>query len=118
MQTYDIPPSGGEAVRVARGERIRVITPEGQQAADFFAYAAENVAEWLSPMHTWVKTRSVRPSVGDTMLSRFRRPMLELVEDGAGGMHDMMIAACDQLRYEEFGFGFGLPFSRRTWLSE
>ena len=104
MQTYDIPPSGGEAVRVATGQCIRVITPEGRQAADFFVYAAENVAEWLSPMHTWVKTRSVRPRVGDTMLSRFRRPMLDLVEDGAAGMHDMMIAACDQLRYEGFGF--------------
>ena len=30
--------------------------------------------------------------------------MLDLVEDGAGGMHDMMIAACDQARYEQFGF--------------
>jgi uncharacterized protein YcgI (DUF1989 family) len=29
--------------------------------------------------------------------------MLDLVEDGAAGVHDMMIAACDQGRYEHFG---------------
>ena len=104
MTRHEIPARAGLAVAVERGQRIRVITPKGAQAADFFAYAADNVREWLSPMHTWVTTRSIKPRVGDSFLSRFRRPMLELVEDGAGGMHDMMIAACDQARYEQFGF--------------
>jgi uncharacterized protein YcgI (DUF1989 family) len=99
-----IPARSGLAVPIERGQRIRIVTPKGAQAADFFAYAADNVREWLSPMHTWVTTRSLKPRVGDSFLSRFRRPMLDLVEDGAGGMHDMMIAACDQARYEQFGF--------------
>lgn len=103
MKTETISASGGLAFRVSREHRLRLITPKGAQAADFFAYAADNVREWLSPMHTWVTTRSIKPRVGDTFLSRFRRPMLDLVEDGAGGMHDMMIAACDQARYEQFG---------------
>ena len=104
MTKYEIPARAGLAVPVECGQRIRVITPKGAQAADFFAYAADNVREWLSPMHTWVTTRSIKPRVGDSLLSRFRRPMLDLVEDGADGMHDMMIAACDQARYEQFGF--------------
>lgn len=104
MTKHEIPARGGLAVPVERGQRIRIITPKGAQAADFFAYAADNVREWLSPMHTWVTTRSIKPRVGDTLLSRFRRPLLDLVADGAGGMHDMMIAACDQGRYEQFGF--------------
>ncbi|MGE0121071.1 MAG: DUF1989 domain-containing protein [Dongiaceae bacterium] len=104
MTTLEIPPRGGAAVLVARGQRLRIVTPRGAQAADFFAYAADNVREWLSPMHTWVTTRSIKPRPGDTFLSRFRRPMLDFLEDGAGGMHDMMIAACDQGRYEQFGF--------------
>jgi uncharacterized protein YcgI (DUF1989 family) len=29
--------------------------------------------------------------------------MARFLEDGAGGVHDMLIAACDQARYEEFG---------------
>jgi uncharacterized protein YcgI (DUF1989 family) len=95
---------GGLAFPVAQGQTLRLITPKGAQAADFFAYAADNLREWLSPMHTWVTTRSIKPRPGDAFLSRFRRPMLDFAEDGAGGMHDMMIAACDQARYEQFGF--------------
>jgi uncharacterized protein YcgI (DUF1989 family) len=30
--------------------------------------------------------------------------MLRFAEDGADGVHDMMIAACDQFRYEFFGY--------------
>jgi uncharacterized protein YcgI (DUF1989 family) len=104
MAVHSIPAAGGLAVRVEQGQRIRVITPKGAQAADFFAYASDDLREWLSPMHTWVTTRSIKPRRGDTFLSRFRRPMLEFLEDTAGGMHDMMLAACDQTRYEQYGF--------------
>jgi len=104
MTKHEIPARGGLAVRVEDGERLRITTPRGAQAADFFAYVADDLREWLSPAHSWVTSRSVKPRPGDTFLSRFRRPLLDFVEDGAGGMHDMMIAACDQARYEQFGF--------------
>lgn len=103
MERLEVAARSGLAIRLPEGRRLRIVTPKGQQAADFFAYAADNVREWLSPMHTWVTTRSVRPRQGDSLISRFRRPMLDFVEDGAGGVHDMMIAACDQARYEHFG---------------
>lgn len=98
-----IPAREGRAFRIARGGRFRITTPQGQQAADFFAFNAENIGEWLSPNHTWVRNRRVRLKAGDRLLSRFRRPMLTLVEDGAQGVHDLMIPACDQFRYEELG---------------
>jgi uncharacterized protein len=98
-----VPPREGRAIKVLRGQTIRITTPKGAQAADFFAYNAENVGEWLSANHTWVTTFCVRPRAGDEFLSRFRRPMLRFAEDGAEGVHDMMIAACDQFRYEFFG---------------
>lgn len=104
MTNQTIPASGGLAVRIGQGQRIRITTPKGAQAADFFAYATGEVREWLSPMHSWVTTRSIKPKAGDTFLSRFRRPMLDFLEDGAGGMHDMLLAACDQTRYEQYGF--------------
>jgi uncharacterized protein len=99
-----IPPAEGRAIHVAAARQIRIATPKGAQAADFFAFNRENIEEWLSPNHSWVSTRHVRPRQGDTLLSRFRRAMLDFVEDGAGGVHDMMIAACDQFRYEQFGY--------------
>jgi uncharacterized protein len=98
-----VPPSEGRAIHVAKDQHIRITTPKGAQAADFFAYNADNVGEWLSANHTWVTTFCVKPRAGDDLLSRFRRPMLTITEDGANGVHDMMIAACDQFRYEFFG---------------
>jgi uncharacterized protein len=98
-----VPAREGRAVRVAKGQTIRITTPKGAQAADFFAYNAASPAEWLSANHTWVTTFNVKPRQGDLLLSRFRRPMLKFTRDGAEGVHDMMIAACDQFRYEFFG---------------
>lgn len=103
MKTEHIPARRGRAFHLPAGRTMRIETPEGGQAADFFAYNAVNVGEWLSPNHTWVTSFNVRPRAGDVFLSRFRRPMLDFTEDGAEGMHDMMIAACDQFRYEFFG---------------
>jgi uncharacterized protein YcgI (DUF1989 family) len=103
MDRIVVPAAEGRAIPVAKGKRVRVTTPAGHQAADFFAYNADDLNEWLSPMHTWVTTRSIKPRPGDQFLSRFRRPMLTLLEDNAAGCHDMLIAACDQARYVQFG---------------
>jgi len=103
MTAIVVPARDGRAVTVNQGQRIRITTPKGAQAADFFAYNAADVNEWLSANHTWVTTFNVKPRQGDTLISRFRRPMLTFIEDGADGVHDMMIAACDQFRYEFFG---------------
>ena len=103
-RNFVVPAAEGRAVRVNAGESIRITTPMGGQAADFFAYSADDTAEWLSPNHTWVTTFSVKPRVGDVLISRFRNPMVRVTADNADGVHDMMIAACDQARYEFFGF--------------
>ncbi len=101
--TVTVPASEGRVVRVSENQSITIRTPRGGQAADFFAYCADNIGEWLSPPHTWVTTFSLKPRPGDALLSRFRRPLLRMTEDGAGGIHDMLLAACDQRRYEFFG---------------
>ncbi len=103
MSQIIVPAAEGRAIELRQGQRLRITTPKGRQAADFFAFNARNPGEWLSPMHSWVTSFSVKPRQGDTLISRFRRPMLTIVEDGAAGCHDMMIAACDQFRYEFFG---------------
>lgn len=103
MPRIIIPPRQARPVELAKGRRLRITTPKGAQAADFFAYNAHNVSEWLSPPHSWVTTFCIKPREGDVLLSRFRRPVVQILEDGAEGCHDMMIAACDQFRYEFFG---------------
>jgi len=99
-----VPAGRGLAFDVAAGQRLELITPSGAQAADFFAFDASDLGDWLSPAHTWTWTRRVKPFEGQEFLSRRRRPMLRFAEDRAGGAHDMFIAACDQGRYDQLGF--------------
>src|SRR5262249_62273255 len=99
MTKREIPARGGLAVRVEDGERLRITTPKGAQAADFFAYVADDLREWLSPAHTWVTTRSVKPRPGDTFLSRFRRAPPDFVEDRDGGEDQKSVAPRDPARH-------------------
>ena len=62
-----VPAREGRAVKVASGQRIRITTPKGAQAADFFAYNADALGEWLSANHTWVTTFCVKPREGDVL---------------------------------------------------
>ncbi len=103
MERLIIPAGEGRGFHLSEGQGLRIITPKGQQSADFFAFCAEDISEWLSPPHTWMPTRALHPRVGDTFLSCFRRPMLDFVEDGADGIHDLIIAPCDAIRYKQFG---------------
>src|SRR5687767_1296209 len=103
-QDLTVPAGEGVAVDVAAGRSIQITTPHGGQAADFFAFVADDVSEWLSPPHTWTWTRRMRPYEGQEFLSLRRRPLVRFAQDGAGGAHDMFIAACDQARYAQLGF--------------
>jgi uncharacterized protein YcgI (DUF1989 family) len=99
-----VPAGDGVAVDVAAGQTMTLTTVTGGQAADFFAFDANDLSDWLSPMHTWTWTRQMAPFAGQLFLSRRRRPMLRFVSDTADGRHDMLFAACDQDRYEQLGF--------------
>lgn len=103
MKTIEIPAAAGRAFHTSTGQVFRIVTPHGHQAADFFAFNAVNIDESLSPNHTLVRTRCIKPRQGDVLLSCYRRPMLDFVADHAEGVHDMMIAACDPHRYEQLG---------------
>ena len=103
METINVPAGHGRAFQVDEAERFRIITPKGQQSADFFAFCTDDIDDCLSPHHSWMPTRSLHPRAGDTFLSRRRQPMVDFVEDGADGLHDFIIAPCDAIRYEQFG---------------
>jgi len=103
METLVVTAGDGRAFQLGEGKRARLITLKGQQSADFFAFRAGSLGEYLSPAHTWMDTRALHPRVGDVFVSQLRAPMIEFVEDGADGLHDLLIAPCDPIRYEQFG---------------
>ena len=98
-----VPAGAGRAVRVRRGEHVRVIDVEGGQVGDLFAFAAGDPAEHLSASHTRTSTGRLFPLVGEQFVTTLRRPILTLVDDTSPGVHDMLIAACDPQRYRMLG---------------
>jgi uncharacterized protein YcgI (DUF1989 family) len=99
----EIPARKGKAVRVRKGQRIKVINSKGQQVVDTWAFNADDVREFMSMEHSRVAIGRIIPAVGDTLVTNRRRPIITLVEDTSGGIHDTLFAACDRWRYEILG---------------
>lgn len=99
-----IPAKKGRSVRIQRGCSVRVINTHGQQVVDTWAFNVNDFNEAMSMEHTRAQLRKVSPTVGDTLYSNYRRPLLSIVEDTSGGIHDTMIAACDVHRYKLLGY--------------
>jgi uncharacterized protein YcgI (DUF1989 family) len=93
----------GRAVRLEAGDHIQLGLPEGPQVADLFAFATPDLAEFLSTEHTRSCVERLVPAVGEAFHSNRRRPMLRIVEDASPGVHDLLLAACDQERYRLLG---------------
>jgi uncharacterized protein YcgI (DUF1989 family) len=103
MAKNTIPERKGKAAVVAKGQRIKVINTHGSQVVDTWAFNRADLAEFMSMEHTRSGLRKLIPGVGDALLTNHRRPILTLVEDTSGGIHDTLLAACDRYRYEQFG---------------
>jgi len=102
-QEIAIPARTGVGFRLAAGEYVQVLDVSGSQCADFFAFAAQDPREILSASHTRVAVDRLFPQVGQSFFSSLRRPLLQLEEDRSPGVHDMLFAACDPARYEQYG---------------
>ncbi|WP_375596647.1 urea carboxylase-associated family protein [Algihabitans albus] len=102
-QLYSVPARQGRAVRLHKGERLKIVNTHGTQVCDTWAFSAEDPAEFLSMEHlrAWIGRLVPRP--GDELATNRRRPILVLEEDSSPGVHDTLIAACDLWRYRTLG---------------
>ena len=94
-----IPGGHGAAFVVKAGQLLEVIDVEGQQVADFIAFAEQRRNEWLSTTHTRSSTLSLSLKVGDMLQTNWRRPMFEILSDDVG-KHDVITSMCDARRYK------------------
>lgn len=99
----EIPARRGKAAHVARGQHVRVINTHGEQVVDTWAFSRTDLSEFMSMEHTRAHSLHIVPRVGDVLRTNRRRPILTLVEDTSGGIHDTLIAACDRYRYAFLG---------------
>lgn len=98
-----IPARRGKAAYVASGQVIRVINTHGEQVVDTWAFNRNDVNEFMSMEHTRSWLRRMIPLVGDSLVTNRRRPILTVLQDTSGGIHDTLLAACDRYRYEQLG---------------
>jgi uncharacterized protein YcgI (DUF1989 family) len=98
-----IPARRGKAALVRRGHTITVINTHGEQVVDTWAFNRLDLTEFMSMEHSRATHHHMIPRLGDAMLTNHRRPILTILEDTSGGIHDTLMAACDRYRYQELG---------------
>lgn len=102
-KTYTIPARQGLAVRLTKGQSVRVINTHGQQVVDSWAFNAQDTTEFMSMEHIRPDISSLFPRAGHRLVTNKRRPILTFMEDTSPGVHDTVCAACDYWRYRNLG---------------
>jgi uncharacterized protein YcgI (DUF1989 family) len=90
-----IAPRTGTAFRLARGQVLTVIDPQGEQVSDMVAYNADDPEEYLSSGRSIDYASRLFLSTGDILFSNRSRPMLEIGEDRVG-RHDFTLTPCSK----------------------
>src|SRR5260370_24695897 len=99
MAIVEIPARKGKAVRVRKGQTVKVINTKGQQVVDTWAFNSDDLREFMSMEHSRVAIGHIIPAIGDGLVTNRRRPILTVVEHTSGGIHDTLFAACDRRPY-------------------
>jgi uncharacterized protein YcgI (DUF1989 family) len=101
--THEVPARQGRAVKVAKGQALKIINTFGHQVVDYWAFDAKDLNVHLSMEHTRASLSRLTPRVGDILVDNRREPMLKFECDTSSGVHDTVIAACDPARYAGLG---------------
>lgn len=88
-----IPPRRGVAFELKRGQRLKVIDPEGEQVADLVAFNRADTREWLSSGRSIDYASKLFLSAGDPLYSNRSTVLLDIVEDTVG-RHDFLLSPC------------------------
>ncbi len=111
MSPDPIPPRSGASAHLRPGQSLKITNPTGTQVVDTWAFAplpkdSSNKAfdfKYLSVTHTRSSMQKLSLTSNDALRDNTRQPILTLVEDTSGGVHDLLFAACDKHRYLQLG---------------
>jgi uncharacterized protein len=97
-----VPPGGRWSRRIEKGQRLRIVDLEGQQAVDFLCYSADLPLDRVNLPNTVKLNRSLYISKGCKIYSDLAKVLFTVVEDSCG-FHDTLAGCCsneiDLLRY-------------------
>lgn len=91
----EIPPRSGAAFRMNKGQRLRVIDPNGEQVSDMLAFNAHDTAEVISSGRTLDYASKLFLTTGDPLYSNRSHIMLRIIEDTVG-RHDFLLTPCSK----------------------
>ena len=98
-----IPARKGKAAFVSKGQSVKLVNTHGSQVVDTWAFARYDLREFMSMAHTRATLVKIMPATGDHMYTNRRRPIVTIKEDTTPGIHDTLMAACDDYRYGLLG---------------
>ncbi|MCK5363787.1 MAG: urea carboxylase-associated family protein, partial [Gammaproteobacteria bacterium] len=98
-----IPARNGKAAFVSQGQSVKLINTHGSQVVDTWAFARHDLKEFMSMEHTRATLVKITPATGDHLHTNRRRPIMTIKEDTTPGIHDTLMAACDNYRYGLLG---------------
>jgi uncharacterized protein YcgI (DUF1989 family) len=90
-----IPPRSGASLRLARGQVLTVIDPEGEQVSDLVAFNARDSDEYISSGRSIDYASRIFLTRGDILYSNRSNPMLTIVADDVG-RHDFLLTPCSK----------------------
>lgn len=97
-----VPARGRWSRRLEKGERLRIVDLEGQQAVDFLCYAADLPMDRYNAPNTVKLNKSIYVTKGTRIYSDLAR-VLFTVEEDTCGFHDTLAGCCsneiDLVRY-------------------
>ena len=102
-EQFTVPARRGKAAKLASGEAIKIINTHGAQVVDTWAFALPDLTEFMSMEHTRATLTQMMPVLGEPLYTNHRRAILTLEEDTSPGIHDTLMAACDNYRYGLLG---------------
>lgn len=93
MSLETIAPRSGVAFEMHRGQRLRVIDPEGEQVADLLAYNRHDTDEVISSGRSLDYASTIYLTTGHALYSNRSQVMLKIVDDDVG-RHDFLLTPC------------------------
>jgi uncharacterized protein YcgI (DUF1989 family) len=91
----EISPRAGVAFRLAKGQRLRVIDPQGEQVSDLLAFNASDTDEVISSGRSLDYASKIHLTTGDPIYSNRSNVMLRILEDTVG-RHDFLLTPCSK----------------------
>lgn len=88
-----IEKQSGAAFKLKKGQKLKVIDPQGEQVSDMVLFNAEDLREKISSGKTLDFEENILITKGDFLWSNRSNKMMEILED-TNGRNDFLLAPC------------------------